>query len=367
MTNPTVVAVGETYRLFGDSVTTHDILPAYTYIVEFSELTGYSLRRTDPLIQGEDRVYGNHEDRVRRIVRSYGVMDRSLGVILSGDKGMGKSLMLRMVAEAMRRENDLPTIIVRHNTPGISSFIDEIGEAVIVFDEFEKVFTSDHNGDSQSQFLSLFDGMSTAKRLYILSVNNLDKLNDFMQNRPGRFHYHMRFTYPAADMIRTYIRDQAPETSEKNIEDIVNFSKRFDITFDHLRAICFELNLGEDFLEVVGDLNIKRNQHHGSNSEVIVTFKGGRTVTFTGYFDLFDEESPVSLYDRISGTTLEFRLLGSVETDEGIVLDISNVKVTTDSDILDDLLGDEDGEDETIPVAYAIVKRKHQNYDFRAF
>ena len=161
MTNPTVVAVGETYRLFGDSVTTHDSLPAHTYTVEFSQFTGYSLRRTEPLDAGEEKVYGNHEERVRRIVKSYGVMDRSMGVILSGDKGMGKSLMLRMVAETMRREYDLPTVIVRNNTPGIAEFLDELGEAVIVFDEFEKIFTINSDGDDQSQFLSLFDGMST--------------------------------------------------------------------------------------------------------------------------------------------------------------------------------------------------------------
>lgn len=367
MTNPTVVAVGENYRLFGDSVTTHDILPAYTYTVEFSDLTGYSLKRTEPLAAGEEKIYGNHGDRVRRIVRSYEAMDRSLGVILSGDKGMGKSLMLRMVAEAMRHEHELPTIIVRHNTPGIASFIDEIGEAVIVFDEFEKVFTADHKGDEQSQFLSLFDGMSTAKRLYILSVNNLDNLNDFMKNRPGRFHYHMRFTYPEADMIRTYVRDQAPDTSEKNIEDIVNFSRRFDLTFDHLRAIAFELNLGEDFLDGVGDLNIKRSQHHGSSSEVVVLLKDGRTVTFSGYFDLFDEQRPVQLYDRISGLEIQFRLLGAVESDEGLVLDPANVKVTLDEDdVLDNIIGDGDGGTNVFQVVSALVKRKHVNYDFRA-
>lgn len=359
MANPTVVAVGETYRLFGDSVTTYDNLPAHTYTVEFSEITGYSLKRTEPLASGEEKVYGNHGDRVRRILKSYEAMDRSLGVILSGDKGMGKSLMLRMVAEAMRNEHDLPTIIVRHNTPGIASFIDEIGESVIVFDEFEKIFSSDHRGDDQAQFLSLFDGMSTTKRLYILSVNELNKLNDFMQNRPGRFHYHMRFTYPEAEMVRTYLKDQAPGVSEKNIKDIVNFSRRFDLTFDHLRAIAFEINLGEDFLDVVGDLNIKRNLHNGGKSEVIVSFKDGRTTTFSGYFDLFDENRPVDLYDSISGMDIDFRLMGAVESDEGLVLDTSNVKVSEYGDELDDERVD-------VPVTSALVKRKHVNYDFRA-
>lgn len=354
MNNPTVVAVGETYRLFGDSVTTYSGLPAYTFTVEFSDLTGYSLRRTEPLTQGEERVYGNHSDRVRRIVKSYGVMDRSLGVILSGDKGMGKSLMLRMVSEAMRDTYDLPTIIVRKNTPGIAAFLDEVGEAVVVFDEFEKIFVSDHNGDEQAQFLSLFDGMSTAKRLYILSVNDLNRLNDFMQNRPGRFHYHMRFTYPAADMIRTYLKDQVNGISEDNLREVVSFSRRYDLTFDHLRAIAFEMNLGEDFKEVVGDLNIKRTTRQGSTAEVVVVLKSGKTVTFTGYVDMFDEESPVGMYDRVSDLDIKFRLLGAVETEEGFVLDIGQVNITDD-------------DEEMVPVVSAMIKRAHKNYDFRAF
>ena len=354
MANPTVVAVNDTFRLFGDAVTTYDNLPPLTFTVEFDPMSGYSLRLTEPLRSGSEQVYGNHASRVRRITQSFKTMDRSLGVILSGDKGMGKSLMIRMVAEEMRYSHGIPTVIVRQNTPGIASFIDEIGEAVIVFDEFEKIFSTSGDEHAQSQFLSLFDGMSATKRLYILSVNELNRLSDYMQNRPGRFHYHMRFSYPGADMIRTYLQDQAPGVDDKEIDDVIAFSGRFDLSFDHLRAIAFELNLGEKFLDVVGDLNIKRSHGRGESATLAVVTDSGTKYTFTGYVDLFDDESMVVMYDHNMDLKATFRLLGATETSEGLVLDLGSVTVVN--------YDDEDSE--PLSLESAVVRRKRTQFDF---
>lgn len=193
----TIVASGGQIRLYGNFVQTFDRLPIATYAIDFSQMTGYSLRQVEPLAPGEEAVYGTHGERVKRIVRGYQAMDRSLGVILSGDKGMGKSLMIRMLAARTRDQLGLPTVLVEHPTPGLASFLDELGEAVVVFDEFEKVFSADDDNESQNQFLGLFDGLSTTKRLYVVSVNKLHRVNDYMLNRPGRFHYHMRSLIPA--------------------------------------------------------------------------------------------------------------------------------------------------------------------------
>ncbi|MDH2391601.1 AAA family ATPase [Streptomyces sp. HNM0663] len=198
----TIVASGGEFRLYGDSVQTFADLPVATYTISFSQVAGYSLRQTEPLASATETVYGSHASRVQRIVTGYSAMDRSLGVILSGDKGMGKSLMLRLLAERMREEHHLPTVLVQHDTPGLAAFLDELGEVVVVFDEFEKIF-SNEDDESQNQFLSLFDGLSTTKRLYVLSVNELHRVNDYMLNRPGRFHYHMRFSYPEPETVAT--------------------------------------------------------------------------------------------------------------------------------------------------------------------
>jgi hypothetical protein len=312
----TIVASSGEFRLYGDSVQTYTDLPVATYTISFSQVSGYHLRQTEPLAPAEETVYGSPASRVQRIVTGYCAMNRSLGVILSGDKGMGKSLMLRLLAERMREEHHLPTVLVQHDTPGLAAFLDELGEAVVVFDEFEKIFS---NGDdeSQNQFLSLFDGLSTTKRLYVLSVNELHHVNDYMLNRPGRFHYHMRFTYPEPDTVATYLRDQVPGVAEKQVAEIVDFSRKYDINFDHLRAIAFELRLGESFAEVIGDLNIKRSEHASSQIEAHITWKSGETHVFVGHVDLFNSDSQQTLRDWDTDTELQFRMRDAVPSEDG--------------------------------------------------
>src|SRR5690348_11783889 len=126
----TIVASGGQFRLYDDSVQTFDRLPVATYAIAFANMTGYSLHQVAPLAPGEETVYGSHLQRVDRIVHAYQAMGRSLGVILSGDKGMGKSLMLRMLAAQARDQLELPTILVQHSTPGLASFLDDLGEVV---------------------------------------------------------------------------------------------------------------------------------------------------------------------------------------------------------------------------------------------
>lgn len=65
-------------------------------------------------------------------------MDRNLGVILSGDKGIGKSMFGRMLSE-MAVASGYPVLIVDTYYPGISSYLDSIQQEVVVFfDEFDK-------------------------------------------------------------------------------------------------------------------------------------------------------------------------------------------------------------------------------------
>lgn len=315
----TIVASGGQFRLYDDSVRTFDRLPVATYAIDFSTTTGYSLRQVTPLAPGEETVYGSHVQRVDRIVRSYGAMNRSLGVILSGDKGMGKSLLLRMLAEQAREQLELPTVLVQHSTPALAAFLDNLGEVVIVFDEFEKVFGNSED-EAQTQFLSLFDGLSVTKRLYVLSVNDLRRVNEFMLNRPGRFHYHMRFAYPDPETVATYLRDQVPGIPVAQVNEVVDFSRRYDLNFDHLRAIAFELRQGEPFAEVIGDLNIKRIERSDSFVDARITWLGGEADVLTGRVDLFDRDLTQSINDYEVDLSLRFRLRDAVSTNEGYQL-----------------------------------------------
>lgn len=121
-------------------------------------------------------------------------------------------------------EAGYPVIIVDQAFPGIASYIESIEqEVVFLFDEFDKTFGSNHDSDPQSTFLSLFDGTSQGKKLFIITCNSLHGLNDYMVNRPGRFHYHFRFGYPTGEEIRQYLTDtggtDSPFRETSNIKD----------------------------------------------------------------------------------------------------------------------------------------------------
>ena len=129
----TYIETGGHVRVYDDAVRTHQVFPLGTYRVHFTSKEGFSLIKVDDLTVGTERVYGGLERKVAKIFRSYALSDRSLGVMLSGDKGIGKTLFLRMVAEEAR-DQALPVVIVSEANRGILELLDRLGECLSVFD-----------------------------------------------------------------------------------------------------------------------------------------------------------------------------------------------------------------------------------------
>lgn len=253
------ISTGNTFSIYDDSLRTYDSLPAQVYSVRFSKMSGFFLEKHSDIEISEEKIYGVHMSKVKKVLNTFDSFKRNLGVILSGDKGIGKSLFAKLLSvEAVKK--GLPLIIVDEYIPGIASFIESIEqEAVFLFDEFDKTFSDDNvdEGTSpQAAMLSLFDGLSQGKRLFVITCNEIRKLNDYLINRPGRFHYHFRFDYPTPKEVREYLEDKLEEKYWSNITDVVSFSKKIDLNYDCLRAIAFELNLGETFNDAIKDLNI---------------------------------------------------------------------------------------------------------------
>lgn len=175
---------------------------------------------------------------------------------MSGDKGIGKSLFAKMLCQKAT-ENGYPVIIVDEAHRGIARFIESIEqECVVLFDEFDKIFRTNKENDVQAKLLSLFDGTAGGKKMYIVTCNELRGLNDYIVNRPGRFHYHFRFEYPSATDIREYLEDKLEKQYYGEIEKVIEFAGRINLNYDCLRVIAFELNQGTAFAEAITELNI---------------------------------------------------------------------------------------------------------------
>ncbi len=281
-----IVNTGDSYSIFTDNLKTYDKLPAQCYQVVFSKDQGFFLVKQPNIVVGE-KIYGVHLNKVEKVLRSYKDFSRNLGVILSGAKGIGKTLFSKILAKRAIEEG-YPLIIVNSFIPGIADFLNSIEqEVVILFDEFDKVYSPkrgsmDNNvgtqDDPQTQMLTLFDGLSFGKKLFIITCNEIGKLSEFLVNRPGRFHYHFRFEYPNPDEIREYLMDHIPESSYDEIQQVITFSKRINLNYDCLRSIAYEISNGIPFAEAIKDLNIL-------NTDVVrysvkLTLNNG--VVFTG-------------------------------------------------------------------------------------
>lgn len=280
-----VVESASNLFLYGDDMKAYDKIPAGTYDIHCSEMTGFYLSRRPDMVINE-KVYGVQSSKVAKVLNSFKVFNRNLGVILSGNKGIGKSLTAKMIAiEAIKQ--GYPVILANRYIGGIANFIESIDQEVMVlFDEFDKTFKARDNESPQDTMLSLFDGTSAGKKLFVVTCNQLNGLNDYLVNRPGRFHYHFRFDYPGADEVETYLKDKLEEKYYDQIPAVVDFSGKIDLNYDCLRSIAFELNLGTPFAEAIKDLNIINMNE--TSYKLTIIFKDGYRASSTKRFDMFN-------------------------------------------------------------------------------
>ena len=253
-----IVIAGSRVQVYGEDVKTYKCLPNGCYNICFNQMTGFYLSTREDLEVSETVIYGNHNYKVNKVMNSFDKTERNFGVILSGAKGCGKSLLARLLANKCI-ENNIPVITVTEYYSGIADFIASIDQKVMVlFDEFEKVFSEHKDYDPQVELLTLFDGIDNGNKLFVITCNNIRRLNDYLLNRPGRFHYHFMISNPESNEIENYLLDKLKPEYHNLIPRLIRLAKVIDITYDYLRAITFDINQGYSIEETFSDLNISR-------------------------------------------------------------------------------------------------------------
>lgn len=185
------------------------------------------------------RVYGDTMNYVRRFMNTYESRPGNTGVLLSGEKGSGKSLTAKLTCmEAYDR--GWPTIVINRAWVGDEFFrLLQLVEqpCVVLFDEFEKVYDS----DDQEQILTLLDGVTSTRKLFLITVNDSWRVDRHMHNRPGRIFYHMKFGGLDEGFIREYCSENL--RNQEHLDTICKVAKMFaKFNFDMLKALVEEMN-----------------------------------------------------------------------------------------------------------------------------
>lgn len=270
----------------------YDRLPPAQYILRYGPMTGYYLEKNAPFTIPK-KIFGDVEERAKRVLKTYFARNTNTGVMLSGDKGSGKTMFARLLS-VMAAAQGISTIIINDSFEndagqtdmGLNKFISDIEErCIVLFDEFEKTFGKD---DNQNKVLTLLDGTYQSNKLFLLTTNSRFQISDFILNRPGRVYYHFRYTGVEEEFIREYCEYHLEDKS--HIDDFTKLAKvvgRFN--FDMLQALVQECNIhGESPIQNYRIMNIDLDGVRDKFSYTL-TNKDGQKQT---------GEHKVSIYDR---------------------------------------------------------------------
>lgn len=270
---------GNTVRVmdYDDEQVVDKLAPAVYTVCQ--DLSGFFLTFISSKFEVPSKIYGKTNARVEKIFKTYDDRTRSTGVLMTGDKGSGKTMLSSLLCNKMT-ERGLPVILVERafTGTGFINLLNNIGECALLFDEFGKVFSNNNDEESkddndvQNGLLSVFDGVHTIKRLILLTENETHKINNYMINRPGRIFYHFKYSKLEESLVREYcLASNIPEDIINSI--LLRIESSLEFSFDGLKAVVEEyLRFKEDINEIFSNLNIEEPRPYDQKAKVVRIF-----------------------------------------------------------------------------------------------
>lgn len=196
----------------------YDLINGKVYNLKWDRYNGMSYFEEDGLLSLPAKVYTTKSDDVfiKRVNTYFQKTSKlSTGVMLSGIKGTGKTVMAKVIA----KNSNLPIIVVDEDYPTgrINDFFRKFETPVtIIFDEVDKHWDTE-------DLLGWLDGVQTnAKKLVLFTCNNEDRVNDYLKDRCSRVRYIRHFeANDNARFLREILRDKG--IAEDKIKDTYTF------------------------------------------------------------------------------------------------------------------------------------------------
>lgn len=230
------------------------------YTVEIDRYSDDITLNVAPDLSLPEKVYTTEENTKfeNKVINHFNkITDGTVGVMLSGLKGTGKTVMVKNIA----LKSNLPIILIDNSfSPRMlvklfNKF--ENTEICVIFDEIDKL-GKDYDDD---YLLRILDGInSSGKKLVLCTCNDVENINEYLMDRCSRIRYWKEFNEMSPSTIQTILEDKLNDKEEaKPLTDFIveNFKV---ISFDNIASFVDEVNeYPEDtFEDLFEDMNLSK-------------------------------------------------------------------------------------------------------------
>lgn len=205
-------------------------------------------------------IYSTAQDGkfVEKVLKAYRFNESgTMGVMLSGLKGSGKTMLAKIIANA----SNLPIITIDNyiHPSYLNKALKKLNncEICILFDEVDK---AGKNYDDD-YLLKVLDGIDTVgKKMIIFTANEESEINEYMKDRCSRVRYWKKFKEVPVSLITSVLEDKLNDKSK--VKPLVDFIRNtFQcVSFDNI--ICFtdevNANPNDSFEELFADMNLSQ-------------------------------------------------------------------------------------------------------------
>lgn len=217
---------------------------------------------TDELYLKEDedfvmpvKYYQDKDDKrfVKKVINTFTNTEKlTTGVMLSGTKGCGKTLMAKHIAML----SNVPIIVLDKNVraSNLENFFTRISiDVCVIIDELDKYWDTRY-------MLGFFDGVKpTGKKLVICTCNDEDEVSEYLNDRCSRIRYKRVFENLGVDTICSILSDIIDENKAIEVASFLvdNISV---VSYDNVIVFGDEVknNPDESLEDILEDLNIEK-------------------------------------------------------------------------------------------------------------
>lgn len=213
-----------------------------------------------PDLKLPEKVYSTKEDDkfINKVLNYYAkTTNNTIGVMLSGLKGSGKTIMMKRIAV----ESKLPILLIDKSfyPRQLINLFNKLQDTpvCILMDEVDKL-GEDYDDD---YLLKVLDGInSSGKKLIIFTCNDEEDINEYLKDRCSRIRYWKKYEETSPSMIQTVLEDKLTDKTEaKPLTDFI-MSNLECVSFDNILAFAEEVNEYPDdtYEELIEDMNLSQ-------------------------------------------------------------------------------------------------------------